>query len=162
MFEEIKGLCDNILDICCGLYHRIILLGDGRVMSCGYNRYGQCGHGDTTNRTMFEEIKGIPGKVCEIICGSLYTVIRLTNGKIMSCGYNESGQLGHGDTKTRLSFEDIKGIPENISEIFCGDGHMVIRLTDSRLMSCGYNQNGQLGHGDYKNRTSLEEIKGII
>ena len=87
-------------------------------------------------------------------------MIRLTNGNVMSCGLNSSGQLGHGDTANRTLFEQIKALPKNISEISCGNCHTIIRLTDGRLITCGSNSYDQLGHGDKINRTTFEEVKG--
>ena len=77
----------------------------------------------------------------------------------MSCGYNEHGQLGHGDTLVRTTFEEIKGIPRNISEVVCGIANTFIRLTCGKILSCGYNVNGQLGHGDKINKSRFEEIE---
>ena len=133
---------------------------DGRILNCGYNGYGQLGHGDTANKTRFEQVNGIPAAIYEVGCGDYYTMIRFRNGNVMSCGFNSSGQLGHGDTANKTVFEEIKAIPKNISEMSCGDRHMMIRLTDGKLMSCGYNYFGHLGHGDKIDRTTFEKIKG--
>ena len=65
------------------------------------------GHGDRRNRIIFTEITGIPQNIYEVICGSHNTFIRLTNGKIMSCGINSSGKLGRGDVLDRCVFEEI-------------------------------------------------------
>src|ERR1700733_3078167 len=107
---------------------------------------------DLTHRNIFQEIKGIPKNISEVICGFYHTIIKLTDGTLMSCGYNEYGQLGHGDRSITNIFEEIKGIPKNISEVICGGYHTIIKLTDGTLMSCGYNFSGQLGHGDQTNR----------
>ena len=56
---------------------------------------------------MFTEIKSIPQNISEVVCGYASTFIRLTNGKIMSCGYNNYGQLGHGDILDRTIFEEV-------------------------------------------------------
>ena len=53
----------------------------------------------------------------DVICGSDHTIIRLTDGTLMSCGYNGNAQLGHGDYKNRNLFELIKDIPKNISQV---------------------------------------------
>ena len=158
-FEEIKGIPQNISEIVCGLYHTIILLTDGRIMSCGNNSYGQLGHGDVTNRTLFEEIKGICATISEVVCGDFCTIIRWANGKIMTCGRNYCGGLGHGDKKNRTRFETVKGIPGAVSEIVCGGSYTVIRLADGKIMSCGYNEYGQLGHGNKENISLFEKIE---
>ena len=33
-----------------GYYHTVLLMEDGTVMTFGYGRYGQLGHGDTANQ----------------------------------------------------------------------------------------------------------------
>src|SRR5205814_1926245 len=81
-------------------------------------------------------------KIMEVVCGCYHTIIRLTDGTLMSCGNNEYGQLGQGDTKNRTKFEEIKNMPKNIMEIVCGTYHTIVRLTDGTIISCGYNYYG--------------------
>ena len=88
-------------------------------MSCGYNGYGQLGHGDNIDRMIFEEIKRVAENVCKIICGNRFnTFILLTNGRILSCGYNYHGNLGHYNKTIVVTFEEIRNIPGPVSEIF--------------------------------------------
>ncbi|AYV82990.1 MAG: chromosome condensation regulator [Hyperionvirus sp.] len=160
-FKIIKQIPKNIVEISCGGYHTIIRLTDGTLMSCGLNSDGQLGYGDDENRNKFEIIKDIPKNILEISCGNFHTMIRLTDGTLMSSGLNREGQLGHGDNQNRNKFEIIKETPKNIAEISCGPDHTIIRLTDGTLMSCGMNASGQLGHGDNENRNKFEIIKEI-
>ena len=127
-------------------------------MSCGYNQYGQLGHGDTINRIIFEEIKGLPQNICEVVCGNLCTFIRLTDGKVLSCGSNGCGELGHGDRVRRETFEEVRGIPANVCEIICGS-NTFIRCDDGRILSCGFNGAGQLVQGDIPYGSVFEEIQ---
>ena len=62
-YEEIYGLQQNISKIVCGAAHTIILLSDGRIFSCGYNGYGQCGHNNSTHIQFFLEINGVPQNI---------------------------------------------------------------------------------------------------
>ncbi|AYV83672.1 MAG: chromosome condensation regulator [Hyperionvirus sp.] len=128
-------------------------------MSSGNNRYGQLGLGDYAPRNLFCEIKGIGKNTVEVKSGYLHTIIRLTNGTLMSCGCNESGQLGLGDNLNRFSYEEIRGIPKNIDEVVSGSFHSVVALTDKTLMSCGFNSYGQLGLGDNIPRNIFSVIK---
>ena len=119
------------------------------------------GHGDVINITRFEEVRGLPNNICEIICGAFHTIILLRNGRILSCGYNGHGQLGQGDTNNRAIFEEIIGIPNNTSEVVCGYQNTFIRLTDGIILRCGRNIDGELGLGNIKYTTIFEEIKEI-
>ncbi|AYV82694.1 MAG: chromosome condensation regulator [Hyperionvirus sp.] len=200
LFEEVPGIPKNIVDVVCGIAHTIILLTDGTLMVCGSNSHGQLGMGDSLARKRFEVISGIPKNIAEVICADCHSIIRLTNGTLMSCGFNKNGQIGFGDKKNR--FSEIVGMPKNVVKIVCSvygtmilldDGvvmrcsfkedpsenlfegmkgigknvigmvgnayHKIIRLADGRLMGYGYNTQGQLGVGDYKERTLFEEIK---
>ena len=122
--------------------------------------YGQLGHGDTRDRLLFVEIQGIPRNISQVICLSNGAFIFLTNGMLLSCGYNLHGNLAHGDRKHRHMFEEIKGIARNISEIACNDRTTFIRLTNGKILSCGNNEYGQLSLGDTMSRTSFEEVPG--
>ena len=162
MFEEIKGTLYNVAHIVCHYSHTLMLLRNGKILSCGDNQRGQLGYGDTLNRMIFEEIPGITQNVEDVKCGDGYTMILLDDGKVLSCGYNKNGQLGHGDNINKFTFEEIKTLPRNVSEIICGLCYAFIRLSNWIIMSCGYNGFGQLGHGDGRDRTVFEEIREIL
>lgn len=86
-----------------------------------------------------------------------YTTVLLKNGRMLSCGKHNYGQLGSGNTKKQEKFKFIKGI-KNISEIFMNYDTATILLKNCQIMSCGKNYFGQLGLGDEKDRTKFELI----
>ena len=135
-------------------------------MSCGLNDFGQLGHGDCSNRNIFEEIKGIPRNISDVACGDHHTIIKLTDGMLMSCGYNKFGQLGHGDNKDKYTFVEIKSVPRNVSRIWCGYNRSFIKIANrtsrgSTLMSCGSNSAGELGLGNYEKINYFKKIEVI-
>ncbi|AYV82779.1 MAG: chromosome condensation regulator [Hyperionvirus sp.] len=161
VFEEIKGIGKNIAQVICGINETIIRLTDGTLMVCGYNSQGQFGLGDNMSRFLFSEIRGIPKNIDQVICGAYHIIIRLTDGTLLSCGSNHEGQLGLGDCVNRNIFEKVPSVPKNIAEVICAEMHTTIRLTDGTLMRCGYNDVGQLGLGDRKNRNLFEKVNSI-
>ena len=85
----------------------------------------------------------------------------LHDGRIMNCGNNRHGQLGHGDNTNRTAFEEVKQVPRNIFKIICGGEYVFLLLSDGIVMGCGHNKHGQLVHGDTQNRTVFEKSKRI-
>ncbi|AYV81356.1 MAG: X-linked retinitis pigmentosa GTPase regulator isoform X1 [Harvfovirus sp.] len=157
-FTEIPGI-KNVKKVVCCLFHTVILLTDGRLMVCGKNDFGQLGTGDNVSRNIFTEITLLPNAVADVVCGELHTYIVLTDGTLMSTGWNNNGQLGLGNETTVNNFTEIKGIAKNIAKISCGGDHTIIRFTNGKLMGCGLNRSGQLALGDCRNRNIFTEIK---
>ena len=86
----------------CGLFSTTILMTDGSVYSCGMNRYGQLGIGNTSNQTSISQMTNNTGKtVSQITCGSEHTIVVMTDGSIYGCGYNGGKELGDGTTTNR-------------------------------------------------------------
>ncbi|AYV82548.1 MAG: chromosome condensation regulator [Hyperionvirus sp.] len=160
-FREINGITKKIVEVACGINHTMIRLKDGTLMACGNNSCGQLGIGDLIEKWVFTEIKGIDKYVTHVACGDYHTIIRLIDGRLMSCGRNEQGQLGHGDERNRNMFTEIKESPRNIASVICGGFHSFILLTDGTLMSTGFNSAGALGLGDKLNRNTFTKIPGI-
>ncbi|AYV82781.1 MAG: chromosome condensation regulator [Hyperionvirus sp.] len=160
-FSIIKGVPNNIIQMACGLFHTIIRLTDGTLMSCGDNKYGQLGLGDSKNRNIFNKITGIPKNTAEVMCGEYHTLIKFTDGTLMSCGYNRHGQLGLVNGRSTISFTKIPHIPTNIAKVICNTHHTIIQLTNGILMACGNNRSGQLGFGCTLGKNSFSEIIGI-
>ena len=66
------------------------------------------------------------------------------------------GRLGFEDTKNRNIFTEIPNVPKDIITIGCGGYYTVILKANNTLMCTGKNFHGQLGLGDYGDRTKFE------
>jgi alpha-tubulin suppressor-like RCC1 family protein len=80
-----------------GFITSVVRTSDGKVHAAGYNAYGQCGDGSTTNRTTFAELPSVAN--CVKIVGSRErygTFHALTaSGQVYSWGYGVDGALGN-------------------------------------------------------------------
>ena len=135
-----------------------IIKNDGTLWGCGWNKYGQLGLGDTTNRNTFTKIITNIDNIKSVYCGYFHTFILKNDGTLWGCGYNAYGQLGLGDTDNRNTFTQVTTNTHDIKSIYCGDGYTFILKNDGTLWGCGYNGEGELGLGDTTNRTTFTII----
>lgn len=106
-----------------------------------------------------------------VSCGKHHTIfLTFKNGKkqAFGCGWNEHGQLGLGHTKKCVKTPKlIPNFPENSSilKICCGTEHTVVLVKrkdgTTQAFGCGSNEYGQLGLGDIKYTTKLQQITGF-
>ncbi|KAL4115725.1 hypothetical protein PRIC2_012731 [Phytophthora ramorum] len=76
-----------------------------------------------------------------------------------SCGQNSYGELGHGDTASRKSFERIESLQQKeIVQIGAGNEHTIALTADGKVLTCGYNDNGQCGQGGTARVSHLSEV----
>ena len=152
----------DIKQIVCGVYCTFVLKKDGSVWSCGWNRYGELGLGDTTQRTKFTQVTtNINNDVKEISCGNYHIFILKNDGSVWSCGYNDYGQLGTGldDTNNRDTFTPVTyNINNDVKQIVCGGHHTFILKNDGSVWSCGLNGTGQLGLGTSGSQTIFTQV----
>ena len=150
----------DVKQIACGQYHTFILKYDGSIWSCGYNSTGQLGLGDTTNRNTFTQVTtNINNDVKQVACGYKHTCILKNDGSIWSCGSNNTGQLGLGDTTNRNTFTQVTtNINNDVRQIACGVYYTVILKNDGSVWSCGYNGNGNLGLADTTDRSTFSQV----
>lgn len=90
-------------------------------------------------------------RIKEVIscCCAVHSVLITSDGKAMTWGRNDKGQLGHGDLVTRAAPTLVKGLEgHKIVTAACGKGHTLF-LTDTGVVyACGENKMGQLGLGN--------------
>jgi alpha-tubulin suppressor-like RCC1 family protein len=158
---------DPALDIpfmSCGEYHSMLLSDDGTVRVTGYNGYGQLGLGDTVSRNSPTKISGLYN-VKQVFSGkgSFSSFAILNDGSVKAWGYNSSGELGLGDTNSRLSPTLIPGL-SGVKQIASGLGFTLALMNDGTVKSWGDNSNGKLGLGDTVSRytpTTIPNLSGV-
>ncbi|AYV84887.1 MAG: hypothetical protein Hyperionvirus49_4 [Hyperionvirus sp.] len=138
----------------------MIRLFDGTLLSCKDNWHDEDRFKNNHDRNIFFEIRKLSGSIANIFYGRYHAMIILTDGRLMSCGLNNYGQLGLGNKKNRSLFFEV-GV-KNIAQVACGQHHTIIRLMDGTLMGSGSNCFGQLGLGDEEDRKIFTEIKDIV
>ncbi|HBF2041586.1 TPA: hypothetical protein KNV82_002464 [Clostridioides difficile] len=186
---------DNVKDVICGYTHTFIRKNDNKILFTGSNLNGQigCQHfiNNKTKFTTFTEYKNndyigfsksvnlngdtyllkengeylIINKNDKIICGDAHTFILKNDNTIWSCGRNNYGQLGLGDTTDRTTFTKVD--IDNVKKIVCGYYHAFIIKNDNTVWSCGRNNYGQLGLGDTTDRNvftkvNIDNVKDIV
>jgi alpha-tubulin suppressor-like RCC1 family protein len=130
------------------------------LYASGYNGYGQLGLGDTTDRQVFTKI---PISNVEFFSAShgwgdaTHAGATTTDGSLYMWGYGGEGQLGLNSVGTVLSPTKVSGTgPGGIiaKKVFTYSQYSCSYYIDSNrnVRSCGYNQYGNLGTGDFTQR----------
>src|SRR3990167_8917657 len=111
-----NDLISNIVSVAGGHSCSTFLNDKGDVFVCGLNQKGQLGLGDERVRHTPEKID-LPEVSAIFAQSNLYLstpkqsfVIVDVDGSVWSCGDNESGQLGLGNTAPRKRFEKISAL----------------------------------------------------
>ena len=146
----------NIIAISAGSEHSLFLDDKGRVYSCGDNPYGQLGHGNKTNCNLPTLIDALAdSNIVAISTGKYHSLFLNKYGRVYSCGYSGYGVLGRTNTSDPNDIIPLQ-ITENIGTsnivaISAGKYHSLFLNDKGRVYSCGYNNEGQLGHGNKTN-----------
>jgi alpha-tubulin suppressor-like RCC1 family protein len=80
------------------------------------------------------------------------------DGTLWAWGHNYVGQLGLGDTTTRLTPTRVGASNDYWASVSCGDGDTLAVKTNGTLWAWGFNGNGELGLGDTKERHTPTEV----
>ncbi|VDP06827.1 unnamed protein product, partial [Soboliphyme baturini] len=84
--------------------------------------------------------------VNEVCCGENHIVLLSSEGMIATCGENDYGQLGMGNTNRFFGFQ-FPDVPSqsHAQSISAGRNHTVILMDDGTAFSFGDHRSGQLG-----------------
>ena len=66
------------LQVCCGARHTLVKSNQGEVFAWGWNKYGQLGLGDTSNRVLPQQLN-TEACVFDFECGWWHSVLMLTD-----------------------------------------------------------------------------------
>lgn len=157
------GELSGVVQIAAGWYHSLALLSDGRVVAWGYNSCGQLGDGTTVNRSYPVVVKGPGGAgeltgVVALAAGGEFSAAVLCDGRVVTWGRNDAGQLGSGGTGNRpypgyVVAPSGSGELTGVARMATGMGHVLAVRSDGYLAAWGWNGYGQVGDGTTTNRT---------
>jgi alpha-tubulin suppressor-like RCC1 family protein len=123
----------------------------------GYNYYGQLGLGDTNNRTTPHKLK-FSTPICGISCGYNHSMLVDKQGNVFTWGNNVNGELGLGHTIHQTAPTRVDLGTAVITAVACGANHSMALDTNGEVWCWGYNEQGQLGIGDYSNRLTPQHL----
>ncbi|MFN3197694.1 MAG: fibrinogen-like YCDxxxxGGGW domain-containing protein [Bradymonadia bacterium] len=151
-------------------YHHCAIDDGGQVKCWGYNGHGQLGQGNTSHIgdsanevanmspvDLGTNAQGQAHAVQLLSRSYLSTCAILEDGRVKCWGYNNQGQLGHGNTSQRGDNGGEMG--NNLPYTDLGTGRTAVSLTsfyhgncailDNGGVKCwGYNAHGELGQGN--------------
>ena len=133
------------------------LFTTGNLYTWGYNAYGWCGVGSTSNvyyptlaSTGVTAVYTHPtNNSGEAVYSRL--VIKKTDGKIYATGFNQNYEMGLGNATDKSSFTELTWAgtnPISVWNIGAWGGAIIVQKTDGTLIMSGYNNTGQLGLGN--------------
>lgn len=152
-----------------------IQLDSGELRGVGYNNNAELAIGHLTNIDAWSQCRiNVPmttGASITKFRRSFYSLWALSSdGKVYSAGYNNVGQLGHGDTTarkvlTRIEFFVTNGL--TVTDIFPNDttgaaGGCFYLCSNGALYFSGYGLDGQGGTGDSANKSVPTLVSGSI
>jgi len=152
---------NKIILISCGRWHSLALNNIGLAFSTGYNKNGELGLGDTTNRYNFIQIQSL-NNIVGLSGGTISLFI--SNGKLYSCGKGQLNGFSHGN---EILIPTLINSFDNdlITNASSGFSHNSCVNSKGEIFTWGEGCDYQLGHGN-KNRCQtpkkIENFNKII
>lgn len=152
---------DYVIDFSIGHSHVLALTYFSRIHAWGNNGYGQLGNGqtgidafvtsplDVTEQFDLHENE----RIVRVFTGQDYSFALTDENRLFSWGMNWSGQLGDATDDNQSIPQDITANldldwNERILDLR-SDYHSIALTSDARLISWGWNENGQLANGEF-------------
>jgi alpha-tubulin suppressor-like RCC1 family protein len=147
-----------------GWHTRAYVMADGTIKAVGlgsnFSNANPTGHHVYIPSRVAADDQDV--RFVDVFLGSMNHYALTADGEVWSWGYNNYGQLGHGDTANRHRAKRIEYFVDNniqIAKIITGRpnyydyGVVYFITTDGRLYACGYNGQGNLGNGTTANQS---------
>jgi alpha-tubulin suppressor-like RCC1 family protein len=172
---HIAGL-DNVTQLVSGGGHCLALTEDGSVYSWGRDDYGQLGDGEARGelpgcrtvehagvgfrcRVIPTKVDGLTG-VRSLAAGGGHSMALLDDGRLITWGFNDRGQLGDG-TMTHRHAPNPQEALTGVTAVAGAYHHTVAVRSDGSVWTWGLNDLGQIGDGSTTHRTRPVRVAGL-
>ena len=141
-----------------GMFNTAAIKSNGALYVWGNNTYGQLGLGESAQQSSPNCVRIANANNWKSIALFYRHVLALdTQGRLFSWGENSKGELGLGDTDSRLSPVQV-GSDTDWAQVAVGVSHSFALKKDGRLFAFGSNYEGRLGVGDTNDRTVPTQV----
>ena len=163
----VAGPGERVVMVAAGNYFTVALSEAGHVYTCGWNLYGQLGHGDQKRQVAFVQVDPMRfngEKVEFVAAGSNHTVAITAGGRLYTWGSGLCGKLGHGvfDIDDRLFPTLVKAEVfggRRVAMAACAANHTLVVTEDGSMWACGHDNEGQLGLNRTFARMAFERLQ---
>ena len=142
-----------------GFHHACVVTEDGALCTWGRGASGQlgrrCDQASERRPTRLVQDVFAGAAVLQVACGWNHTIVVSSEGLVFTCGSNEHGQLGHGDTEAACAFARIHPASFGGARIVVAAGgatHSVVACSKGLVFTWGCGAAGRLGHGNETDR----------
>jgi alpha-tubulin suppressor-like RCC1 family protein len=143
----------QVIAICAGEYHNLVLCSDGTLVAWGSDSSGQLGGGSViqSNLPVVVTAAGaLSGKaVIAVSAGSSHCLALCSDGTLVAWGANSFGQLGNGNATSSTVPVAVSAVGvlsgRTVTAVAAGYHHSLALCADGTLATWGSNTYGQLG-----------------
>jgi alpha-tubulin suppressor-like RCC1 family protein len=146
----------------------VLVWGKTRLYSWGNNNNGALGNGSTGGTALAPQAvlsnSSVDGKtILATAAGSSHSVALLSDGTLVSWGFNSSNQLGDGTSTSRyypvpVTVTGTALAGKTVVAVAAGSNHTLVLCSDGTLAAWGGNSNGQLGDNSTTNRSTAVAV----
>lgn len=143
---------DSITRIAMNQFQTFVVLKSGVLLSCGSNENNELGR--SGKRSWLHRVDAIETfQVSEASLGSGFCSLLCDDGKVLSWGKNDLGQLGNGTRENKEKPRVNTTMQDALLQICCGATHTIALTKSGKVITWGGNRWGQLGDGQLTSST---------
>jgi len=140
-----------------GAFHTFAISTDSTLWGCGFNQEGNLGKGSNETSVLNLTQISATSHWRTITGGYVHSAAIRNDGTLWTTGWNMYGQLGLGDTTTRIIFSQVD--TSHTWKLASAGGIMTYAIkNDGTLWGWGYNGDGELGSGNTISQSKPTQI----
>ena len=156
-----------IIDVALAPQRTAVLTNQGRLLVWGHNSEGVLGTGDTLSYTSPQDItpmlESATDKIISILSGADHQGFLTQEGQLYLFGSNRYGQVFPGLARSLMTPVAINelldlNVNETIVDFAFGSRHTGVLTSQGRLLTWGFNTQGQLGMGTTERTSEVVDL----